>query len=70
MARMYGNDEFPSEHFCDSSQLTNWILYYGSTCHMKLEVSDFIIGSLEDTDKYIGVADGHHVTAKQKVKYE
>ena len=25
-----------------------------------------IPGSLEDTDKYIEVADGHHVTAKQK----
>ena len=33
---------------------------------MTPEVSDFIPGSLEDTDKYIGVADGHHVTAKQK----
>ena len=27
---------------------------------------DFIPGSLEDTDKHIEVADGHHVTAKQK----
>ena len=33
---------------------------------MTPEVSDFIPGSLEDTDKYIKVADGHHVTAKQK----
>ena len=33
---------------------------------MKPEVLDFILGSLEDTDKYIEVADGHHVTAKQK----
>ena len=33
---------------------------------MKPEVSDFIPGSLEDTDKCIEVADGHHVTAKQK----
>ena len=33
---------------------------------MTSEVSDFIPGSLEDTDKYIEVADGHHVTAKQK----
>ena len=32
---------------------------------MTPEVSDFIPGSLEDTDKYIGVADRHHVTAKQ-----
>ena len=30
------------------------------------EVSDLIPGSLEDMDKYIEVADGHHVTAKQK----
>ena len=33
---------------------------------MTPEVSDFIPGSLEDTDKYIEVSDGHHVTAKQK----
>ena len=50
----------------DSSQLTNRILYLGATCHMTPEVSDFILVSLEDTDKYIEVADGHHVTAKQK----
>ena len=34
---------------------------------MMPEVTDFIPGSLEDTDKFIEVADGHHVTAKQKV---
>ena len=33
---------------------------------MTPEVSYFIPGSLEDTDKYIEVVDGHHVTAKQK----
>ena len=33
---------------------------------MTPDVSDFIPGSLEDTDKHIEVADGHHVTAKQK----
>ena len=33
---------------------------------MTPEVSYFIPGSLEDTDKYIEVADGHHVTEKQK----
>ena len=33
---------------------------------MTPEVTDFIPGSLEDTDKFIGVADRHHVTAKQK----
>ena len=33
---------------------------------MTPEVTDFIPGSLEDKDKFIEVADGHHVTAKQK----
>ena len=33
---------------------------------MTPEVSDFIPGTLADTDKYIEVADGNHVTAKQK----
>ena len=33
---------------------------------MSPEFSDFIPGTLEDTDKYIEVEDGHHVTAKQK----
>ena len=33
---------------------------------MTPEVSYFIPGSLEDTDKYIEVADTHHVMAKQK----
>ena len=33
---------------------------------MTPEVSDFIPGSLEDTDKHIEVVDGHYVTMKQK----
>ena len=33
---------------------------------MTPEVSVFLIGLLEDTYKHIEVADGHHVTAKQK----
>ena len=33
---------------------------------MTLAVSDFIPGLLEDTYKHIEVADGHHVTEKQK----
>ena len=32
---------------------------------MTPEVSDLIPGSLEGTDKYIEVADGHHVMAKK-----
>ena len=64
MARMSSNDKCPSETFGESSQLTNWILDYGATCHMTPEVSYLIPGSLEDTDKRIEVADRHHVTAK------
>ena len=33
---------------------------------MTPEVTDFITGSLGYTDKFIEVADGHHVTAKQE----
>ena len=33
---------------------------------MAPQVSDFIPGLLEDMDKYIEVADVHHVTAKKK----
>ena len=66
MARVYDNGGSPSIHFGDSSQLTNWILDSGATFHMTPQVSDFIPGSLEDTDKHIEVADGHHVTAKKK----
>ena len=55
-----------SEEFGNSLQLTNWILDSGATCHMTPEVSDFIPVSLEDTDKFIEVLDGNHVTAKKK----
>ena len=63
-AHMSSNDERSSEKYGDSLQFTNWILDSGSTCHMTPEVSDFIPGSLQDKDKYIEVADGHHITAK------
>ena len=66
MARMYSNGECSSENYGDSLQLTNQILDSGATCHMTPEVSDFIPRQLEDTNKYIEVADGHHGTAKQK----
>ena len=65
MARMSGNDKFPSGNFGDSSQLTNWILYSVSTFHMMPEYSDIIPGLLEDMDKNIEFADGHHVTEKR-----
>ena len=64
MARMSSDDERKSVKYGDSLQLTNWILNSGATCHITPEVSDFIPGLLEDTDKYIEVADEHHVTAK------
>ena len=67
---MSNNDECPSGDFGDSSKLKNWILDSGATCHMTPEVSDFILVSLEDTDKHIEVVDGHHVTTEKKVKYE
>ena len=66
---MYSDDERKSGEYDDSLQLTNWILDSGATCHMTPEVENFIPGSLEDTDKFIEVADGHHVTAKKKVQY-
>ena len=66
MAQMYSDDERKSVKYGDSSQLTNCILESGAKFHMTPEVSDFIPGTLEDTDKYIKIADRHHVTAKQK----
>ena len=66
MAQMSSNDKRSSEKYSDSLQLTNWVLDSGTTCHMTPEVSYLIPGSLEDTDKYIEVAEGHHVTGKQK----
>ena len=66
MARMSNDDVRENKDYGNSSQLNNWILDSGATCHMTPEVTNFIPGSLEDTDKFIEVADGHHVTAKQK----
>ena len=53
MAVMSSDDERKSVKCGDSSQLTNWVLDSGATCHMTPEVSDFIPGTLEYTDKYI-----------------
>ena len=66
MAHMSGNDKCTSGNFGDSLQLTYQILDSGEMCHMTPELSVFIPGLLEDTDKHTGVADGHHVTEKQK----
>ena len=66
MARISSDDERKSGKYGDSSQVTNWILDSAATCHMTPEVADVIPLSLEDTDKCIEVADGRHVTAKEK----
>ena len=63
MARISNDEKRENKDYGDSSQLTNWILDSGATCHMTPEVMDFIPGSLEDADKFIEVADGHHVTS-------
>ena len=68
MSRMSSDDGCKSVKYGDSSQLTNWILDSGATCHMTPEVLDFIPGSLKDTDTYITIAYGHHVTSKEKVQ--
>ena len=59
MARLSVNCKSSSRDFGGSYKLTNWILDSGATCHMTPKVSDFRTGALEDTDKYIEVADGH-----------
>ena len=59
MASMSGNNESSSRYFGDSSYLNNWVLDSGATCYMTPQVLDFILRSLEDTDKYIEVSDGH-----------
>ena len=61
---MSSDDKRESKDYGDSSQLINWIFDSGATCHITPEVTEFIPGSLEDTDKFIEVADGHHVPAK------
>ena len=65
MARMSSNSEIPIRDFGDNSQLTNQILDSGATCHTTPEISDFIPGSLVETDKYIKVEDGNFVTEKK-----
>ena len=50
MARMSKDDKRENKDYGDSSQLANWILDSGATCHISPEVTDFFSGSLEDTD--------------------
>ena len=53
MAHMSSNAESPRREFGDISQLTNCILDSSATCYMTPEISDFILGLLLETDKYI-----------------
>ena len=57
MARISSDEKRENKDYGNSSQLTNWILDSGTTFHMMPEVTDFILGLLEDTDKFIEVAD-------------
>ena len=59
MSHMSGNGESSSRYFGDSLPFINWLLDSGETCHMTPQVSNFIPGSLEDTDNK------NYVTAKQ-----
>ena len=70
MARISGNDKRPIIYVGDISQLTNWNLDSRSTSHMAPQVLYFVPGLLEDTDKFIEVADGHHITAKKKGQFQ
>ena len=51
MARMSSDNKRKIIKYGDSSQLTNWILDSGATCHLTPEVTDFVPATLEDTDK-------------------
>ena len=66
MSRISLNVEKSRGYFWDTLQLTNFILDSGVTCHMTPDISDFVPGSLVETDKYIEVVDGHFFTAKKK----
>ena len=67
MAHMYSNAENPRRYFKDSSQLNNCILDSGATFHMTLDISDFVLGSLSETDKYIKILNGIFVTERNRM---
>ena len=62
---MSSNAESHIRNYGEGSQLTNWILDSGATCHTTTDISDFIPGSFVETDKYIKVADDNLDIAKQ-----
>ena len=69
MAPMSSNAEIHIRYFEYSLQLSNWIIDSGATCHIKSEMSYFILGSLVETDKYIEVADENFVTAEKQENF-
>ena len=60
----------PTRDFGDSSQLTNCILDSDATCHITPDISDFILGSLEEIEKYIQFVNEDLVIAKQTVQVQ
>ena len=56
VAPMSSNAERTRRYFGDSSQLTNWIVDSGETCHITPDISNNIPGSLVETDKYVEVS--------------
>ena len=66
MVSMSTNVEIPRSNYGDRSQLTNWVLDSGETCHMTPEILDFIIGLLVETDTYIEVANGNYFFTEKK----
>ena len=67
---MYSNSEIPGKFVGYSSQLTNWILDSGVTCHMTPYILDFIPGSFMETDKYIEVAYGNFSQQNKQEKFK
>ena len=67
---MFGNGKSSSKYFGGIFQFINWILDLGATCNMKPQVLDFLPGSLEDTDKYIEVADVNCVKTEKKGNFK
>ena len=68
MARKSTNTKSSRSNYGDSSQLNNWILDSGATCNMTPDISNFILGLLAETDKYIEVVDGHFIAAEKIVE--
>ena len=70
MTRMSTNAESTRRNYGDSLELTNWILDSGTTCCMTPDISDFIPGSLVETDKYIKLQMGISSQEKKQEKFK